>query len=310
MGGSGGGSSFRLNPSEIDRLREDALRRLEQRRLDGQINALLQHELAEINDRDTETVNQRLDQIEEALRDEIDGFDRVLFGGSVAKHTYVDGLSDIDSLVILEESTVGSRTPKQMRSQFRDILARQLNMADVATIETGRMAVTVNYRDGTQIQILPAVQRGDEQAISSASGDTWVSINPREFSDRLAQLNKEKGGAVIPAIKLAKAILASQLPEEARPTGYHIEALAVAAFEQYEGARTPKATTEHFFASASRNVLRPVPDITGQSRHVDDSLGGADSAERRTLARALGRMEKAMRTATSVADWRSLLSDG
>jgi len=271
------------------------------------VNALLQRALVEINDRDSEAVRERLDNIEEALRNEVDEFDRLLFGGSVAKHTWVDGLSDVDSLVVLDPAVVGDRTPAEMRQEFEDILRRRLDMSDVETIDVGRMAVTVKYRDGVEIQLLPAVERGEALAVSSATGTDWARIDPKRFSERLSRLNGEQAGAVIPAIKVAKAILAAQLPEERRPTGYHVEALAIAAFDGYDGPRTPKAMAQRFFERATADVLRPIPDLTGQSRFVDSDLGGADSGERQSLARNLRRIARSMQSATSATDWQALL---
>ena len=307
MGGSGGGSSYRLNQSELERLRQEAQERLQRTRLDAEVNAALQAALVEINDRDDEAVRERLDEIEQALREETVELDRLLFGGSVAKHTWVDGVSDIDSLVVVDAAIVGERSPEEMRRQFEEVLRRRLDMGQVDSIDVGRMAVTVTYRDGLKIQLLPAVERGGTLAVSSASGGEWAQIDPKRFSERLGQLNASQAGAVVPAIKVAKAILAAQLPEEGRPSGYHVEALAVAAFDRYEGPRTPKAMAQRFFESAAANVLRPIADVTGQSRYVDVDLGGADSASRRTLARNLGRIARAMQTANSVDDWQSLL---
>jgi hypothetical protein len=307
MGGSGGAGRYRLSESDINRLREEAQERLERNRRDAEVNQYLEEELAEINDRDSERVKQRLDEIERALRREIEAFDRILFGGSVAKHTYVDGLSDTDSLVVLDQNVVGELRPEQMRELFRDILRRRLNMGAVGSIEVGRMAVTVTYRDGTKIQLLPAVQKGESVAISSANGTEWTWINPKEFSARLTRINEYQAGGVVPAIKIAKAIIANQLPETSRPTGYHVEALAVSAFQGYGGPRTPKAMVEHFFGSASDGVLRPIPDVTGQSPYVDSSLGASDSAERQRLSRRLQQIARRVRTSTSVADWKDLL---
>lgn len=309
MGGSGGGS-YSYSEIQMEKLREEAGARLERSRLDSEINGLLQRELAQINDRDTDTVNRYLDEIEEAIRDKVDVFERIVLAGSVAKHTYVDGLSDIDSLVVLDESVVGERTPEQVRSDLRDILNQQLNMGAVQGIEVGRLSVTVKYRDGTEIQLLPAVQRGDSVAISSPGGDEWVGINPKEFSSRLTHLNNSQAGAVVPAIKIAKAIVANTLPEAARrPSGYHMEALALSAFGGYDGPRTPKALAQRFFDIACQDVLRPISDVTGQSRHIDASLGNANSPSRRAIARHFAQIAKQMRDASSASEWQRLLDE-
>jgi len=309
MGGSGGGGRYRLTESEIERLREQARDRLRRSRVDAEINSLLQQELLVINDRDTELVGRRLDDIEDALRENIEEFDRVLLGGSVAKHTYVDGLSDIDSLVVLDSDLVGDRTPDQLRDEFRDILNRKLNMGNVEDISVGRLAVTIRYRDDMEVQLLPAVQRGDTQMIPSPDGREWSPIDPKEFANRLTDVNQNQGGAVVPAIKIAKAIIASMVPETARPNGYHVEAMAVAAFEDYRGARTPSAMVEHFFNTASESVTTPIRDVTGQSSYLDSSLGAAGSTARGRLSRHFARIADTMGRAQSVDAWRAMLGE-
>ena len=299
--------SGRLSSTEMAQLRHQAQARLERSRLDAEVNSFLQGVLVNLNDRDTEKVSERLDEIEQAMRAEAEEFDRVLFGGSVAKHTYVDGLSDIDALVVLRGDVAGERTPDELRAEFRDILQAHLNMGEVEDIRVGRMAVTVTYRDGTEIQLLPAVDKGGSLMISSATGAQWANIDPKRFTDRLTRLNADQGGAVVPAIKVAKAVIAAQLPEERRPSGYHAEALAIAAFDRYEGPRTPKAMAERFFDAASGDVLQPISDVTGQSGFLDASLGPAGSVQRRGLATRFKQIANTMRKANSVEGWEKLL---
>jgi Second Messenger Oligonucleotide or Dinucleotide Synthetase domain len=305
MGGSGGGGTYRITDRELDKLRELAQERLQKSRIDAEVNSFLQGELATINDKDDDEINERLDEIEEALKGEVDDFDRLLFGGSVAKHTYVDGISDIDTLVVLE-GAAKELTPEEFRRAFAETLRRTLDMSEVADIKVGNMAVTVRYKDGIEIQLLPSLQEGDSQSISSADGDSWAAINPREFADRLTKLNKAQAGGVVPTVKIAKAILAEQLSENERPSGYHVEALALAAFENYEGPKTPSAMAKHLFESSASNVLKPVRDLTGQSQYVDDALGEANSAGRKRLARELGDIARKMSSVQSLKDWKDL----
>jgi predicted nucleotidyltransferase len=309
VGGSGSGGSYKFNPSDLAKLREEAKARLDQSRRDADVNDFLQHQLVDINERDTDLVEERLEGIEAALEGTLSEFDRVLFGGSVAKHTYVDGLSDIDSLVVLDPSSAVDATPAEVRHKVEESLLRRLNMSDVERIRVGDLAVTVKYKDGMEVQLLPAVERDKVISISSPDGKSWAPINPKEFADRLSSLNANQGNAVIPAIKLAKAIIAESFPQHGRPTGYHVEALAVAAFNSYEGPRTPKAMVQRFFDAASSGVLKPISDVTGQSRYVDDALGSAGSDARKAMAWSLNRIAKRILQSDSVGDWRQLLGE-
>ena len=306
MGGSGGstGSYFSANDAEV--LEAQARQLLEESRFQTIVNSFLQQELTSINDRDTELINDRLEAVEEALGDRIGEVDRLLFGGSVAKHTYVNGLSDVDALVEIADDAVSERSPAEVRNDLARALRQALPQGDVEDIQQGAMAVTVTYRDGTEIQLLPATRIGDELAVSSWDSSSWMPIRPRDFAGTLTSTNQRQGGAVVPAIKLAKAIFANKLGDHA-PSGYHVEALAVEAFRQYSGPRTPKAMVTHLVRSASERVLRPIQDLSGQSRHIDASLGERNSADRRALSRRLNRVARTMENTRSFHEWEGMI---
>src|SRR4051812_23536260 len=114
MGGSGGGS-FRSGRSSSE-LANEGSRSLQQAELERDVNALLAAELSEINNRDVDLIGRRLDEIKDALGDKLVDFDRLLFGGSVSKHTYVDGLSDVDSLVVLKPEALDGDSPQALRA--------------------------------------------------------------------------------------------------------------------------------------------------------------------------------------------------
>jgi hypothetical protein len=303
MGGSGGGG-FRSHrsPSELG---AEVERELQKARLDSDVNSLLTEQLAQINNRDVRTVNERLDEILSALGDRIEDVERLLYGGSVAKHTYVDGLSDVDSLVVLKDEVLDEDTPQALRDAMRRALNRGLDMGKVEKIVTG-FAVTVKYKDGNEIQLLPAVERAGRIAISDKDGTGWSFINPKAFEERLRAANREQDGRVVPAIKLAKAIVDASLSDDNKPGGYHMEALAVDAFKGYTGPRNNKAMLTHFFREAAERIKRPLADVTGQSDRIDEVFGEAGSAPRQRVSSALGRISSRMQSATGVDDWRAL----
>src|SRR5262249_16035714 len=104
MGGSGGGDgrSTGLSLPSIQARIEEAKER-EQQRLRFDVNAFLGGILAGDNGRDGELTTERLNVIQSALGEQIE-VDRILFGGSVAKRTAVNGMSDVDALVILDRT--------------------------------------------------------------------------------------------------------------------------------------------------------------------------------------------------------------
>jgi predicted nucleotidyltransferase len=308
MGGGGGGGSGGgpIGPANIEEVRRRAAELAGQAERNAEINELLATELATINARDTEKISGYLDDIIEALQTEIESVEKTLFGGSVSKNTYVEGLSDIDALVILDREGLGDKTPADLQNEFERILDASLKGRDIETVRKGELAVTLRYRDGTEIQLLPAIRRGDRLAIASADGKEWRPIHPRSFAQKLSEVNGQQGGQMIPALKLAKAIIGN-MPSGEQISGYHAEALAVAAFQNYSGPRAPKTMVAEFFSSAKENVLRPIKDVSGQSHHVDEKLGDADSSARRALSAALGRIARATGTDSTATDWAKLL---
>lgn len=122
----------------------------------------------------------------------------------------------------------------------------------------------------------------------------------------MTQANQRLTNALIPTIKLAKSAM-SNLPEDIRPTGYHVEALALKAFSAYKGDQLPRAMLPHLFRQASDAVLRPVPDVTGQSRHVDANLGPPGSDARKRLAAACERIARRLDGARSRDQWREVV---
>lgn len=306
MGGSGASVDYGTSGRDTTDLRRQVRQEFETQEFFADVNQYLGDLLSEFNDRDTDLIANRLNEIIEVLDTDIAHIDRLLFGGSVAKHTFVNGLSDVDALVILKGETTDE--PARLVGLFRDTLSAKLSQHDIAAVEAGHLAATVTYQDGSQIQLLPAVEKSGRIAIPSEDGGSWNNIRPRQFAEKLTQINQDKGRAVVPTIKLAKSLL-SQLPSPDRLSGYHVEAIAVDAFRRYDGPQSRQAMLQHLLEHASNAVMKPTGDITGQSVHIDRHLGTAGSADRRRIGAAIRRIASRMRSATSVGDYKDLFGD-
>lgn len=303
----GGGRVFRGRSGkrigELIRKQESALASMGfATELSGVLNDLL----GEINNRDVDLVKDRLDRIKDWLQDAIEDRIDLQFGGSVAKRTYVDGLSDVDSLLIINDTNLELKTPQSALEHVTGILRKKVKQ--LAQVSHGQMAVTVEYPDGMKIQLLPTIRYEGGLKIPSSRVDAWSEIEPQGFRQALSNRNEECGYKLVATIKLAKAIL-GELPESQRLSGYHIESLAIGAFRRYSGDKTTSAMLPIFFERAKDLVLRPIVDKTGQSVHVDEYLGDANSDARRNASHILERIEKRMRNANtsgSIALWRDL----
>lgn len=308
MGGSGGGSTFSgRSPGELREQVRKAEGKAAEAAFDGQLAGTLGELLATVNGRDVELVRERLEVLKSKLSKELDGTFDQFFGGSVAKHTYVDGLSDIDSLVVINDTDLEGKSPQVVLRKMQRILKEGLG--GTAAVSHGRMAVSVEYGDGMIIQLLPALESaGRHVHVPSSRTNGWSKIDPIAFQKALTKRNQQCGGKLIPTIKLAKAIN-GQLPAAQQLSGYHIESLGISAFKGYKGEITTRAMLPTLFERARELVLSPIRDRSGQSVHVDGYLGPANSEERQVTSHLLGRVARRMRNATaagSAAQWRAL----
>ena len=309
MGGSGGGGAFvRITPREL----QERVRREENRREDAEFHtevaALLGELLGIYNGRDTQAIRNYLVELQDLLEEAVEGPLPHVYGGSVARHTYVNGMSDIDTLFFLDDTELQDKGPKEALDSMEMVLRRALQ--NRATVSRGRMAITVEYQDETQIQILPALKVGDNRYLvpSFVRDNSWSEVDPISFRAALTRRNEECAGKLVPTIKLVKAIV-GQLPGNERFSGYHIEALAISAFRNYDGEMTTAAMLPVFFDKAQELVLKPVRDRTGQSVHVDDYLGSANSEQRQIVSHIFSRIGRRFKNATaarSLAQWKAL----
>lgn len=307
MGGGGSGGTFNSrSPQELASLVRKAEDETSVAAFEADLATMLADLLGTYNGRDVELVRERLEAAKEALAGVLEGTCDQMFGGSVAKHTYVDGLSDVDSIVCISEADMAGKAPAEVLEKMSAILRDKL---PGVAVTHGRMAVTLDFQDGMSIQLLPAVRQDAGQfKIPSSRTEGWSNVDMQGFRDALTRRNQECSGKLVPTIKLAKAINGT-LPESQQLSGYHIESLAIAAFRNYEGPQTTASMLPAFFEKAKDLVLSPIRDSTGQSVHVDAYLGGSDSDSRQAASHILNRIAKRMRNATaanSTAQWQAI----
>ena len=289
MGGSGGGFFPPVRP----------------RITDEQINGYLRDKLSDYNDRDTEAINRHIRGLRDALEQTGNDVLPTQFGGSVSRHTYVDGLSDIDGLVRINDSSLADQSPKAVIQKMAELVQRRMPNTKV---ETGDLAVTVKYTDGHEIQLLPAIRTRNGYRIANPARTEWSGvIHPERFAQKLTQVNQANRGQVIPAVKLTKSLAHHVIRSDRdKITGYHIESLAVEAFRNYRGATDLKSMVRHLTDYSATAVHQPIRDSTGQSRYVDDYMGGQRSAARQSAAANFRRMRDSVDQCASKADLDNL----
>ena len=201
---------------------------------DDKFNRYCEQLLVQYKRRNTKAVTRHLKNVCDILRHEDDHLVQTKFGGSVQKGTYVTGLSDVDVLLIVNQSSLKNKPPSKVKASVRDTIQQRLPKNPVTA---GKLAVTVSYADKTEIQILPAIRTTDGFRIAHPGSTKWSNVvHPDRFAERLIKVNNARGGRVVPTIKLAKAMADCFIKDSSRKiSGYHMESLAIDAFAAYEG---------------------------------------------------------------------------
>ncbi len=310
MGGSGGGGFFYKSntPEDITKRIREEEQKSKDDAFEADVAGLLKDLLANVNNRDTETLQCHLATIKSALDLGIDGSIDLKYGGSVAKHTYVDGLSDVDSLAILNKSELVNLPPDEVKQYFYERLKERLPGSDITV---GKLAITIKFSSGFEVQIVPAVKNDKGVQIPSImNSNEWSkTIKPERFINDLREANSKNSGKLVPVIKLAKSIISS-FPEQRQMKGYHVEALSVEVFSEYSGEVTPRAMLKHLFSEGSKLVLTAIKDKTGQTTHVDGYLGSDNSIERKMVSDSMRTMARKMQNADGSNDirvWEEIL---
>jgi hypothetical protein len=261
--------------------------------------------LSEFNDRDSKKTNIHLSEIKKAIEKNIEGTVDTLFGGSVSKNTYVDGLSDIDTLIILNGTDLKGKSPGYVKKLLEKVIRDRYPLSKITV---GKLAITVGYSD-CELQLLPAIKNGQKIIIPDSNGKKWSKIDPKGFSKKLTDVNKKNEKHVIPVIKLAKAAI-NNFSRNRQISGYHVESLAVEVFKNYSGEFNNKTMLQHFFKEVPKRILSPITDKTGQSYHVDDYLGSANSDLRKAVSATFSRINKRLSRADDIKStdaWDSIL---
>ena len=276
---------------------------------DDRFNEYCENLLAQYKRRNTQTVTRRLESLCGFLRQEGDVV-QTMFGGSVRKGTYVTGLSDIDALLIVNQSSLVNQPPAEAIEYVRETIQDRLRQN---TVSAGNLAVTVSYSDGTEIQILPAIPTNTGGVRIAEPGSTkWSNVaRPDDFAKKLPRVNTARDGRVVPVIKLAKAMADCFITRPSRKvSGYHMESLAVDAFKDYQGPLDPKNMLIHLLGHAMDAVKSPITDTTGQSRYVDEYLGPADSRQRERTSTYFGQMRGEVNRCSTRAEFNDLFCIG
>jgi Fe-S-cluster formation regulator IscX/YfhJ len=305
MGGSGGygfsgAQGAAWQPSGL----AESLERTRQQAAAAEVAAIFDEAVSEINQMNTEALDRRREKVLEALQELSPDVADLHGGGSYTRHTYVDGLSDVDLLFGMgpySSSTILNKDdPAAVIGEMKKLLRKKY---PTTKMTTGRMAVTMHFSDGLELQILPAFSYHSGYKIPDYDGKGWTVTRPQVFAERLRERNEEVDGKLLRCIKLAKRICHMHNVEV---KSYHLENMAVRAFDRYAGPRSDEAMLRHLFNHAKTLVTTHMRDITGQNAYVDNYL--TSKTMRVGLARQMATVERDIAAAEGNAEaWRDML---
>ena len=265
--------------------------------------------LAKYARRNQQAVTRHLESLCNLIRNEGHVL-QTMYGGSVQRGTFVTGLSDVDVLLIVNQSSLVNQSPAKVIQQVRRIIKGQLPNNSV---RAGSLAVTVGYARGIEIQVLPAIRTNSGGVRIAEPGSTsWSNlVHPENFARRLAEVNDANNGRVVQVIKLAKAMANCYISRPSRKfSGYHLESLAIRAFRNYQGPQDPKAMLNHFLSHSVTAVKSPIADTTGQSGYVDEYLGPVNSRLRNRASTYFSQMRANVNSCTTRAKFNALFCEG
>ena len=119
-------------------------------------------------------VASHLGSLRKSLRRQGNHMVQTMFGGSVRRGTDVVGLSDVDVLLTVDESSLRYQSPSDVMEYVREAVRRHLFSH---TVRAGILAATVNYPDGTGIQLLPALRTSSGGIrITEPGSSGWTNV--------------------------------------------------------------------------------------------------------------------------------------
>ena len=130
--GSNINDNFKNSNSDLKELIKKSQEGSQFKIYETQVNEFLNEVLFTSNKRDDELINFRLKWIIEALNEDLERAINLEFGGSHNKGTFVSGLSDIDALLLLNNTNLKNKSPRIIQEFIKNKL---LNSKKIIPIE-------------------------------------------------------------------------------------------------------------------------------------------------------------------------------
>jgi hypothetical protein len=220
--------------------------------------------------------------------------------GSYARHVAILDIPDVDVLLFVSEEE-RDNTPESLLRRVKSLLDEY---PDTSIAAGQRRSVRLEFPlQGLHLDIVPAIAaNGLEEPLEVPSRATkdWLASDPLGYARSLSQLNGDRGGKLVPLIKLVKTWRDVQM-QVRRPKSYLLE---VIVFQALEGEhvitedRGMAAVVAGFFEYVADKWAELMDQGTGVPRVFDPQLGNLLSGnwERshfETFMRRVGEAKKA-----------------
>jgi hypothetical protein len=281
-------------------------------RYDKDVDKYLRDELKCMNGRDTAKTRAETKEVVDLISAGLGTTLNTNLGGSVRKNTYVEGISDVDQLLYVDNTKLAAMTPKDVLKYMH---AKCIGKIDALDIRQGKLALTITKYDGQELQFLPAIDAGNgKYRIPSGKDNKWSNpIDPKKFTDELTAANRACGGNAIPAVKVIKKMIHNAGLDD-KIGGYSIENYMIDAVKnsKFNSDTSIRVIVRETLSTAARSVKHPTLDVTRQSRYIDERLGPANSVNRNYVSSELKNLRNKVNLADNeqnVSVWKDLIGD-
>jgi len=220
-----------------------------------------------ITERQGESINERLESLDEVLEDGIPVKERHMIG-SFTRGTMTgpfDENSDADAMYVLNQGEYGRYL--NQKNGNRNLLQRVKQVIEndprykESNVSIDRNAVVIEYHD-MKVDVVPAFERSGGGYVipdTHSEGQDWVKTNPRRYKQMFEAVNQARNGKLERFVRNVK----SWNETHGKPYGsYHLEVMAYHHVRNQAAKDKPlNETAEEFFDS--------LPEKTSKTRNPD-----------------------------------------
>ncbi len=232
----------------------------------------------EITDLQASVLATRQQNVREAVASAFEVLDTFLTG-SYRRSTMIAPLAqaDVDVFIILDPSYFRQNTPQSLLERVREQL--RATYPKTPRISKNGQAVTITFTD-FRMDVVPGFHRqGGGYLIPDATGDRWISTDPKRHVEIWSSANQAHNGDLVPLLKMLKAWNRTH-SEFFR--SFHLEALTLAVLNNVTISDFPSGV-RYVFEHARTAFTRPVLDPAGYGGNLGDyvdMITGAEIANR------------------------------